>query len=120
MKNNDYQEKIKNGIIYHTCVRQNIESVEMPNFLLFCFELSKEDEYEEFQYINLIKYNKEIISFIEEKFSFNNIDYIFYGAICMPSDNHYSSYYHLCLNEELNLENDKSYYYDGLINKGKI
>ncbi len=38
----------------------------------------------------------------------------------MPSEDHYSSYCHLCLNNELNLENDKSNYYDYLINNGKI
>ena len=38
----------------------------------------------------------------------------------MPSEDHYSSYCHLCLNNELNLETNKIYYYDGLINNGKI
>ena len=38
----------------------------------------------------------------------------------MPTDDHYSSYCHLCLINALNLETNKSYYYNSSNNKGKI
>ena len=112
--------KIKNDSKYQTCVRQIIESVKMPNFLFFCFKLCQGDKPDEFQYINLKKYKSKIKTFVTESFDFNNLIYIFNGAIYMPTDDHYSSYCHLYLTNELNLENNKSYYYNSSKNKGKI
>ena len=116
----DYEEKIKNDSRYQACARQYIQSVQIPKFLFFCFELCQGDEPGEYQHFNLKKYKNKTKSFVTENLIFNIFIYIFYGTICIPSEVHYSSYCHLCLNNELNLENDNSHYYEGLINNGKI
>ena len=37
-----------------------------------------------------------------KSFNFNNFNYIINEAICMPIDDYYLSYCHLCLTNELN------------------
>ena len=46
-------EIIKNDSKYQTCVRQIIESVKIPNFLFFCFELCQGDETDYFSILIL-------------------------------------------------------------------
>ena len=72
------------------------------------------------QYNNLIKYRNNIKKFILEELNFNNVTYKFYGIIFMESSNHYTSYCNICLNGDLNLQINKSYYYNDLIENGKV
>jgi hypothetical protein len=38
----------------------------------------------------------------------------------MPNHNHYTAFCNICLNDELNLAINESYYYDDLLENGKI
>ena len=42
------------------------------------------------------------------------------GIFCMPSVNHYSSFYYNYLTDKLNLTKGNSYYYDDMYNIGEI
>jgi len=115
-------KKIKKDVRYSTCVTHIIHSLNMPFILTFAFELSKidNDTGDLNQYDNLIKYRTQIKDFIKNEFVFNNITYKLYGIIFMKEYNHYTAYCNDCLTDDLNLVINESYYYDDLIDNGKI
>ena len=105
---------------YHTCLTSYYSNLIMPKFMIFSLELSSELEPDNHQFSNLKKYKNQIVDFNEEKFSFINLEYELLGIIFLPLISHYSAYCHYCYIEKLNLQLGKSYYYDDLVNKGKI
>ena len=42
------------------------------------------------------------------------------GIICLPRNNHYTSYCHCCFTNKMNLVKNKSYYYEDMANGGVI
>ena len=68
----------------------------------------------------MIKYRNNIKNFIASYFIINDSHYKLYALICIPNHNHYTSFWNICLNDELNIALNESYYYNDLLENGEI
>ena len=57
---------------------------------------------------------------IQEEFTFIDIIYKLVGIICLSRNNHYTSYCHCYFTNKINLDKNRSYYYDDKVNCGEI
>ena len=68
--------------------------------------------------LQIYKNIKKQILLVENLFLLMLMKLLF--IICMQNINYYTSYYHDCKSDKLNLIHGKSYYYDDLFNNGEI
>ena len=112
----DKEGKIINENTYYKI----ITSRSNPNYLFICFEFIDINsgnyidllDQEIKNYDNRIKYNNEIISYIQKNKKINNDEYILVGVVTTPSNDHYTGIIVNMLYNISNLLQNHSYFYD--------